>query len=83
MAPKHVGMHEAKTQFSKLVRAVEDGEEIVITRSGKPVARLVGPEPVAKRKLAASYGMFEGQMWLADETEEDRDEMARLFGIID
>ena len=36
-----VGMHEAKTQLSKLVERAESGEEIVITRRGEPAVRLV------------------------------------------
>lgn len=36
-----VNIHEAKTQFSKLVERAAGGEEIVIAKSGKPVARLV------------------------------------------
>ena len=41
-----VGVHEAKTTLSDLLRRVASGEDIVITRSGKPVAKLV---PVTKR----------------------------------
>lgn len=37
-----VNIHEAKTQFSRFVDQAEAGEEIVIARAGKPVARLVG-----------------------------------------
>ncbi|MDP6775306.1 MAG: type II toxin-antitoxin system Phd/YefM family antitoxin [Candidatus Latescibacteria bacterium] len=37
-----VNIHEAKTHFSKLIKRVINGEEVVIARSGKPVARL-GP----------------------------------------
>jgi prevent-host-death family protein len=36
-----VNMHDAKTNFSKLVAKVEAGEEIVIARGGRPCARLV------------------------------------------
>jgi prevent-host-death family protein len=36
-----VNIHEAKTQFSRIVEQAEAGEEIVIARGGKPVARLV------------------------------------------
>jgi prevent-host-death family protein len=36
-----VNIHEAKTHFSQLIERVERGEEVVIARSGKPVARLV------------------------------------------
>jgi prevent-host-death family protein len=46
-----VGMHEAKTQFSKLVREVEAGREVVVQNFGKPVAKLVPyAEPVVDRK---------------------------------
>jgi prevent-host-death family protein len=41
---KHIGIFEAKTRLSSLVDEVEKGGEIVITRHGKPVARLVKPE---------------------------------------
>lgn len=55
---KHVGIFEAKTNLSALVGEVERGGEVVITRHGKPVARLVNlapqpdPEIVAKRRKA-------------------------------
>jgi prevent-host-death family protein len=81
MAIKTVGMHEAKTQLSRLVRDLEGGDEVVITRGGTPVARLVAPEPV--RSVAASRGMFKGQIWMSDDFDDDGDEMARLFGIVD
>lgn len=38
---KTVNMHEAKTQFSKLAKLVEQGEEVVIARSGEPIMKLV------------------------------------------
>lgn len=37
-----VGAFEAKTHFSMLLERVAEGEEVVITKHGKPVARLVG-----------------------------------------
>jgi prevent-host-death family protein len=48
-APKTVNVHEAKTHFSKLLARVERGQEVLISRAGKPVARLVPhelPRPV-------------------------------------
>ena len=42
---RHVGMFEAKTTLSALVEEVEKGSTVVITRHGKPVARLVPAEP--------------------------------------
>lgn len=56
---KHVGMFEAKTNLSSLVEEVERGGEIVITRHGKPVAKLIGagaqrhnPEAIERRRQA-------------------------------
>lgn len=45
------GMHQAKTQLSRLVRLVEEGGDVLITRAGKPVARLVriGATPLPRR----------------------------------
>lgn len=40
-----VNIHEAKTQLSRLLRRVEAGEEIIVARAGKPVAKLVPAEP--------------------------------------
>jgi prevent-host-death family protein len=42
---KEVALRDANQQFAKYVRAVEAGESFVITRRGKPVARLVPIEP--------------------------------------
>lgn len=42
---KHVGVFEAKTNLSALVEEVEKGGQVVITRHGKPVARLVRAQP--------------------------------------
>ena len=49
---KPVNTHEAKTQFSRLLRRVAAGEEITIANRGVPVARLV-PAACSKRKLGA------------------------------
>ncbi len=54
-----VNVHEAKTQLSRLLAAVEAGEEVVIARSGRPVARLVGLAPEApRRRLGSLAGKF-------------------------
>jgi prevent-host-death family protein len=45
-----VGVHEAKTHFSRLLRRVAGGEEVVITRGGEPVARLVPARPARRRR---------------------------------
>lgn len=41
----HVGIYEARTDFSRLIALVESGEEdVIVTRHGKPVAHIVAPE---------------------------------------
>lgn len=57
MAKKKVNVYEAKTQFSWLVREAAEGEEIIIAKAGKPVARLVPYAPVRKpRRPGGSAG---------------------------
>lgn len=53
-----VGVHEAKTQLSQLLRRVAAGEEITITRRGRDVARLVPPTRRAGRRLGFDRGRF-------------------------
>ncbi len=45
-----VNVHEAKTHLSRLLTDVEEGDEVVIARNGKPVARLVAVTPHGKRR---------------------------------
>jgi prevent-host-death family protein len=58
-----VGVHEAKTYFSKLLRRVAGGEEVVITRGGEPVARLV-PTTAKRRRV---LGRDAGRITIADD----------------
>lgn len=51
-----VNIHEAKTQFSRLVDQAESGEEIVIARAGKPVARLVPLETLTSKPRKLGLG---------------------------
>lgn len=74
-----VNMHDAKTHLSKLVARVEGGEQIVITRAGKPAAKLV-PIPqkkVGKRKLGGWEGKFDVPS--PEEWAEMKQETAREF----
>jgi len=47
---KQVNVHEAKTHLSRLLAQAEEGEEIVIARAGRPVAKLVRIAPAARRR---------------------------------
>lgn len=50
-----VNVQEAKTQLSRLLTLVEAGEEVVIARYGKPVARLVRVEPPARNRRPGTW----------------------------
>lgn len=59
MMPVSVNIHEAKTNLSRLLVRVELGEEIVISRAGKPVARLAPMKPKSEgRRLGSAAGEF-------------------------
>jgi prevent-host-death family protein len=47
---EQIGVHEAKTQLSKILHRIEMGEEFEITNRGRVVARITAPEETDKRK---------------------------------
>ena len=56
---KSVGVHEAKTHLSRLLERVEAGEEIVITRRGEEVARLVPCRRTTARRFGIDRGVWD------------------------
>lgn len=56
-----VSVHEAKTQLSRLLDLIEEGEEVVIERHGRPVARLVRANAAARPRLGAMKGEISWQ----------------------
>lgn len=70
-----VTVHEAKTHLSRLLREIAEGEEVVITRSGQPVARLV-----AIQEGRPVFGVDEGRFVVPDDFDEPLDEsLVRAF----
>ncbi|WP_427312137.1 type II toxin-antitoxin system Phd/YefM family antitoxin [Cupriavidus sp. H39] len=59
-----VNIHDAKTNFSRLVDAASAGEEIIIAKAGKPAARLV---PIESDKVARRFGVLKGKIRVADD----------------
>lgn len=73
-----VNIHDAKTQFSKLVERAEAGEEIVIARAGTPVARLA-PLPVLQPRRP---GGAEGRIVMHDDFDDPLPaDLQRAFGV--
>ena len=57
-----VNIHQAKTQLSRLIERVCAGEEIIIARGGKPVARLA---PLPRSAKPRTPGRLKGKIWVA------------------
>lgn len=70
-------MHEAKSQLSRLVELAESGEEVVIQRSGRPVARLVAVQH--RRPVGEAFGALRGEVELAEGFDELPLELAEHF----
>ena len=62
-----VNIHEAKTHLSRLVDRAAAGEEIIIGKAGKPLARLVA---YSARREPRKPGRLKGQIWVADDFDE-------------
>ncbi len=71
---------EAKAKFSEVVERVVGGENIIVTRMGKPVVKISRYEPA---KVRQRTGHFRGQIKISDQFDEWSDEEARALGIID
>jgi prevent-host-death family protein len=71
-----VNIHEAKTHLSRLVDRAAAGEEIIIGRAGKPVAKLVACKPPVERRR---LGAMRGQIWIAPDFDDTDQEIVDLF----
>jgi prevent-host-death family protein len=77
---KIFNLSEAKDQLSSLVDRAASGEEIVIAKHGKPLARL-GPMPAAKSKKAREPSNALGLTYMADDFDAPLPpELLKLFG---
>lgn len=76
---KTVNIHAAKTHLSRLVEEAAAGEEILLAKAGKPVARLVALEKPDFRK---SFGILRGRLHAADHFDDPLPaEILRDFGL--
>jgi prevent-host-death family protein len=72
-----VDIHEARTHLSRLLDRVAAGEEIVIAKAGKPIAKLV---PFKKPPKERTLGQDEGRIWIADDFDGPLpEEIQKLF----
>jgi prevent-host-death family protein len=73
-----VNIHEAKTHLSRLLERVSAGEEIVIAKAGRPVAKLV---PFFESDEPRKMGGWKGRVWIAEDFDElPPDLLAAFYG---
>ena len=71
-----VNMHEAKTHLSRLVERAAAGEDIVIGKAGRPMARLVA---YADRGRPRIPGALKAVLWVSDDFDETPDWVINAF----
>jgi len=76
MAEPTVNIHEAKTHLSRLIERVETGEEVVIARAGRPVARLI---PFKARTSLRVPGLWSGLVQIAPDFDRTDDALLDSF----
>ncbi|MGW6566552.1 type II toxin-antitoxin system Phd/YefM family antitoxin [Streptomyces sp. NPDC054975] len=76
-AARQYNVHEAKTHFSKILEAVASGEEVIISKYGEPMAKVV---PLEGRVRRTDYGSLKGRITLADDFDELPEGFAEAFG---
>ncbi len=72
-----INIHQAKTTLSRLVQRVEAGEEVVIGRAGRPVAKLVPYR--SERPTRRRLGRLRGKIVVHGDFDADNREIQRLF----
>jgi prevent-host-death family protein len=72
-------IHEAKTNLSRIIERVEHGEEIIISRAGHPVAKVI---PLARAAHRTGRGSLRGELVLTDDwdAQDVNEDIARDFG---
>jgi len=69
---------EAKAQLSALIAMVQQGDEVILSKSGKPVAKIVPYGGATKKRVP---GSMKGQIWIAADFDDLPDDMAEPFGM--
>jgi prevent-host-death family protein len=73
-----VNTHEAKTHLSRLIDRAAAGEEIILAKAGKPLAKLV-PYEAPKEPRRPGMGAWAGKVWMADDFDAVDEEIITAF----
>ena len=68
-----VNIHEAKTNLSKLIQEVLNGEEVIIAKGNKPVVKLV---PLQQEKNERKFGLAKGKITMTDDFDAPLDDFS-------
>jgi prevent-host-death family protein len=72
-----VNVHQAKTHLSRLLNKARAGEEIIIAKAGKPVAKLVPITPGGRKR--PKFGYLKDEIWIAPDFDAPDPELEDLF----
>jgi len=81
VAQTQFNIHDAKTNLSRIIERVERGEEIIISRAGTPVAKVV---PLARAVNRTGRGSLRGQLVMAPDWDSEpvNETIAADFGLV-
>ena len=71
-----INIHQAKTNLSALIEKTRNGEEVVIAKAGKPVAKLVAYKEKLKPRKP---GLWKGKVWMSKDFNNEDEEINKLF----
>ena len=71
---------DAKAKFSQVVESVLQGEEVIVTKMGKPAVKISAYKPIAESKR---LGLMKGQATIPDDFEQWNIEEAKFLGIVE
>lgn len=71
-----VNIHQAKTNLSKLIAMTLAGQDVIIAKAGKPVAKLVAYKEKLKPRKP---GLWKGKVWISDDFNDEDPEINKLF----
>ena len=75
MKPGKINIHQAKTHLSRLIEDVANGNEVLIAKGGRPMARLV---PLGRNDSPRRPGLLKGKLKIADEFDRSLEASAPL-----
>ena len=71
---------EAKAELSALIALVQQGDEVILAKAGKPVAKIVPYGGGARTRVP---GSMKGEIWIAPDFDQLPDDMAEAFGMLE